>query len=242
MTAVFSPTDLVLRDAAGRPVRDAFPLLAARDVAYLDHAASAQKPTPVLDAWRRFQETSYANVHRGACPISEEATDAYERARARVAAFLGVSADGLVFVRGATEGLNLAAYALLSGREGVPVALTELDHHANLVPWHFQGVGRGGRHRLVPVRVDASTGALSRISLSAAFDDAKIWALPHVSPAPSSSSTAARPSPRGRGRCRGGLPPTRSRPTRPTARRAWGRSGSSPGASRAGRRGRAGAG
>jgi cysteine desulfurase/selenocysteine lyase len=181
MTAVFSPTDLVLRDAAGRPVRDSFPLLAARDVAYLDHAASAQKPAPVLDAWRRFQETSYANVHRGAFPISEEATDAYERARARVAAFLGVSADGLVFVRGATEGLNLAAHALLSGQEGVPVALTELDHHANLVPWHFQGVGREGRHRLVPVRVDASTGALSRPSLSAAFADARIWALPHVS-------------------------------------------------------------
>jgi cysteine desulfurase/selenocysteine lyase len=129
--------DLALRGADGRPVRDLFPLMASRGVAYLDHAASAQKLVPVLDAWRRFQETSYANVHRGAFRLSEEATGAYEAARRRVAAFLGVSAEGLIFVRGATEGLNLAAHGILSGRAGVPVDLTELDRHANLVPWHF---------------------------------------------------------------------------------------------------------
>jgi len=180
MPSSFSSADLALRGADGRPVRDFFPLLAARGVAYLDHAASAQKPVPVLDAWRRFQETSYANVHRGAFRLSEEATGAYEAARRRVAAFLGVPAEGLIFVRGATEGLNLAAHGLLSGRAGVPVGLTELDHHANLVPWHFQGVGEG-RHPLVPIRVDRETGGLDARSLAAALETAAVVALPHVS-------------------------------------------------------------
>lgn len=258
MTAAFFPSDLVLRRPDGRPVRSEFPLLAACDVACLDHAASAQKPRAVLEAWRRFRETSCANVHRGACRLSEEVTAAYGAARARVARFLGVPAEGLVFVRGATEGLNLAAHGLLSGRAGIPVALTEIDHHANLVPWHFQGVGEGGRHPLVPVRVRAGPGALDPASLTEAVERAAIVAVPHVSnvtgavldlaalghAASSAGAVLVADGCQALSRGPGPLPPgvagsrpTRSRRTRPTARRGWARSGSSRAVWRAGRPG-----
>src|SRR6188474_286991 len=92
--------------------RDAFPLLTARDIAYLDSAASAQKPKAVLDRMRQFYETSYANIHRAVYPLSEAATEAYESARARVARFLKApSADSIVFTRNATEAVNLVAHA-----------------------------------------------------------------------------------------------------------------------------------
>ncbi len=120
--------------------RGAFPLLAAGNLSYLDSAASAQKPQAVLDAMRRFYETSYANVHRAVYPLSEAATEAYEGARARVARFLGAaSPDSIVFTRNATEGVNLIANSFAGSRlkRGDRVLLTMLEHHANIVPWQL---------------------------------------------------------------------------------------------------------
>ena len=108
---------------------------------YLDSAATSQRPFAVLDAEREFLERSNAAVHRGAHTLAEESTDAYEGARAAVAAFVGRDADELVFTRNATEGVNVVAMALtdpaspLALREGDEVVVTEMEHHANLVPW-----------------------------------------------------------------------------------------------------------
>jgi cysteine desulfurase / selenocysteine lyase len=124
-----------------RTVRDGRPLV------YLDSGATSQRPRQVLDAERAFVEQHNAAVHRGAHQLAEEATDAYESARARIAAFVGVQPGELVFTKNATEGINLVAYALsnsaVSGgaaqrfalAPGDEIVVTEMEHHANLVPW-----------------------------------------------------------------------------------------------------------
>ena len=125
----------------GRTIRD------GRSLVYLDSGATSQRPRQVLDAERSFLETSNAAVHRGAHQLAEEATDAYEDARAKIARFVGAGIDEVVFTKNATEGVNLVAYAMsnaaTSGPEaerfrlgpGDEVVVTEMEHHANLVPW-----------------------------------------------------------------------------------------------------------
>jgi cysteine desulfurase/selenocysteine lyase len=123
-----------------RTVRDGKPLV------YLDSGATSQRPRQVLDAERAFIEQHNAAVHRGAHQLAEEATDAYESARARIAAFVGVGAGEVVFTKNATEGINLVAYSLsnaatdpaaarLAIGPGDEIVITEMEHHANLVPW-----------------------------------------------------------------------------------------------------------
>ncbi|EMD28946.1 cysteine desulfurase [Amycolatopsis azurea] len=124
-----------------RTVRDGKPLV------YLDSGATSQKPAQVLEAERRFLETSNAAVHRGAHQLAEEATDAYESARVRIAEFVGASPHELVFTKNATEGINLVAYAMSNAATAGPeaerfkigpgdeIVITEMEHHANLVPW-----------------------------------------------------------------------------------------------------------
>ncbi|MEU3627553.1 cysteine desulfurase [Amycolatopsis coloradensis] len=124
-----------------RTVRDGKPLV------YLDSGATSQKPAQVLAAERRFLETSNAAVHRGAHQLAEEATDAYESARVRIAEFVGASPHELVFTKNATEGINLVAYAMSNAATAGPgaerfkigpgdeIVITEMEHHANLVPW-----------------------------------------------------------------------------------------------------------
>ena len=131
-----------LRETIREPLvpRQAFPLLTARDIAYLDSAASAQKPRVVLDRMRQFYETSYANIHRAVYPLSEAATEAYESARARVARFIGAAGpESIVFTRNATEGVNLVANAFGASRlrPGDRILVTRLEHHANIVPWQL---------------------------------------------------------------------------------------------------------
>ena len=139
-------------------VRGDFPILGqqarGKEIAYLDNAASAQKPRAVLDAVNRMYETGYANIHRGVHVLSERATRQYEQARTRMAAFLSAeSADEIVFVRGATEGLNLAASCLgrHALREGDEVLLTEMEHHSNIVPWQMVAEPIGARVSAVSV-------------------------------------------------------------------------------------------
>lgn len=133
-------------------IRADFPILCrtvreGRPLVYLDSGATSQRPRQVLDAERAFLEQHNAAVHRGAHQLAEEATDAYESARARIAAFVGVQPGELVFTKNATEGINLVAYALsnsaVSGgaaqrfalAPGDEIVVTEMEHHANLVPW-----------------------------------------------------------------------------------------------------------
>lgn len=127
-------------------IREDFPILArtVRDdkpLVYLDSGATSQRPVQVLDAERDFVLTRNAAVHRGAHALSEEATDAYEGARAVIASFVGVDPDEVVFTKNATESLNLVTYAFADARfahrlgPGDEIVITELEHHANLVPW-----------------------------------------------------------------------------------------------------------
>ena len=143
---------------ASRPLvpRDAFPLLTARDIAYLDSAASAQKPKVVLDRIRQFYETSYANIHRAVYPLSEAATEAYEAARARVARFLKAPSPGsIVFTRNATEAVNLVAHSFGSRlKGGERILVTTLEHHANIVPWQLLCDRQG--LELLPAPIDAN--------------------------------------------------------------------------------------
>ncbi|MDH4353290.1 MAG: aminotransferase class V-fold PLP-dependent enzyme, partial [Actinomycetota bacterium] len=124
-----------------RTVRDGKPLV------YLDSGATSQKPLAVLDAERVFALRHNAPVHRGAYQLAEEATDAYEAARSAVADFVGVSSGEIVFTKNATEAINLVAYALGNAATDGPeaerfrigpgdrIVVTEMEHHANLVPW-----------------------------------------------------------------------------------------------------------
>ncbi|TDL05788.1 cysteine desulfurase [Mycolicibacterium obuense] len=127
-------------------VRADFPILSrvmrgGNQLAYLDSGATSQKPLCVLDAEREFLLTSNGAVHRGAHQLMEEATDAYEQGREDIAAFVGADTDELVFTKNATEAINVVAYALGDRRfdrvvgPGDVIVTTELEHHANLVPW-----------------------------------------------------------------------------------------------------------
>jgi cysteine desulfurase/selenocysteine lyase len=127
-------------------IRADFPILGrvmrgGSRLAYLDSGATAQKPLQVLDAERNFLLTSNGAVHRGAHQLMEEATDAFENGRADIAGFVGAAPDDLIFTKNATEALNLISYVLGDNRferaigPGDVIVTTELEHHANLIPW-----------------------------------------------------------------------------------------------------------
>lgn len=129
-----------------------FPLLSrtirGKKLVYLDSAATSQKPRSVLDAERSFYEQHNAAVHRGAHRLAEEATEAYEGARARVARFIGAAPDEVVFTKNATEAINLVAYSLTSAGQlrlepGDEIVVSQMEHHANLIPWQ-QAAERSG--------------------------------------------------------------------------------------------------
>ena len=141
---------------------------------YLDSANTSQKPRAVLDAIARYYEHSNANVHRGTYLIAEEATAALEGARAKVARFIGASkAREVVFTKNATEALNLVAKAWgrANLKAGDAVVLTELEHHANIVPWHQLVEEVGIELRWIPVRPD---GHLDLTDLDRLVDGARI--------------------------------------------------------------------
>ncbi|MEV0637284.1 cysteine desulfurase [Streptomyces sp. NPDC050619] len=124
-------------------LREDFPILgrtldSGARLVYLDSGATTQKPLQVLDAERDFYLTHNAAVHRGAHQLAGEATEAYEEARRTIARFVGAAEDEVVFVKNTTEGINLVAYALGNARRigpGDRIVVTEMEHHANLVPW-----------------------------------------------------------------------------------------------------------
>jgi cysteine desulfurase/selenocysteine lyase len=124
--------------------RSDFPILTQtvydEPLVYLDNAASAQKPRAVIEAMSHFMETDYANVHRGLHILASHATEAYENARKKVATFLKAAhSDEIIFTRSATEAINLVAYSYgsMHFQEGDEIILSIMEHHANIVPWHF---------------------------------------------------------------------------------------------------------
>jgi cysteine desulfurase / selenocysteine lyase len=129
-------------------------LVNGKPFAYLDSAASTQKPRQVLDEMREFYEHSYANVHRGVYRLAERATTGYETARRKVAAFVDAPSEReIVFTRSATEALNLVAYAwgLDNLGPGDVVVVTELEHHSSFVPWQYVAGRTGASFRAIPI-------------------------------------------------------------------------------------------
>jgi cysteine desulfurase/selenocysteine lyase len=166
-------------------IRSQFPVLAREingyPLAYLDNAASAQKPTAVMDAMTSQTERSYANVHRGLHTMANETTEAFEAARGKVASFLGAPSDeNIVFTRGATEALNLGAYGLAHMIEpGDEIIITQMEHHSNIVPWHFLRERRGAVIKFVPV---TDEGALDLDAYKAMLGEkTKIVSVVHMS-------------------------------------------------------------
>jgi cysteine desulfurase/selenocysteine lyase len=133
-------------------IRYDFPILGSmvngRPLVYLDNAATSQKPKSVIDAMDRFYREQNGNIHRGVHYLSQVATDAYDRAREKVARFIGApSARDIVFVRGATEGINIVAHGLARCwlQAGDEILLTRMEHHANIVPWQQAAEQTGAR-------------------------------------------------------------------------------------------------
>jgi cysteine desulfurase/selenocysteine lyase len=162
-----------------------FPILSqtvhGRRLVYLDSASSSQKPRAVLDAMTRYYETTHANVHRGVYAIAEEATRLYEQARTKVATFLGAASPSeIVFTKNVTEAINLVAYSWARHNlgPGDVVVTTELEHHANFVPWLQLREEKGVELRFLRV---GSDGHLILDDLERILDGAKLLAVTAVS-------------------------------------------------------------
>ena len=167
-------------------VRADFPILSrevhGRPVAYLDNAATTQKPLSVIEAIDRYYHRFNANVHRGVHTLSQEATDLYEGARQTVATFLNApAAENIVFVRGCTEAINLVASAW--GRKNIgagdEIVLSAMEHHSNIVPWQMLAEEVGARLRIIPIN---SSGEILLPEYEELLNDrTKIVAVVHVS-------------------------------------------------------------
>jgi len=168
-------------------IRQDFPILSqpqhGKPLVFLDSGASAQKPRAVIEAMTRCMETAYANVHRGAYRLSEVATDSYEAARGAVARFINApDAREVVFTRNSTEAINLVAHSWGRGvmRPDQAVLISELEHHANIVPWQMLRDERGNQLRVCRV---TDSGELDMEDLAAKLADGKVGlvALAHMS-------------------------------------------------------------
>lgn len=167
-------------------IRAQFPGLAqevyGKPLVYLDNAASAQKPAEVLDRMHDFATNEYANVHRGLHYLSNNATNAFEAARETTRQFINAeSVDQIIFTGGATDAINLVAYGFLEPQieEGDEIILSEMEHHSNIVPWHFMRERHGAVLKWVPV---TDEGALDMAAYETAFSDkTKFVALTQMS-------------------------------------------------------------
>ncbi len=166
-------------------IKAQFPLLQRQinglPLVYLDSANTSQKPQSVIDAMNDFMETSYAPINRSAYQLAAEATDAYEDARKAVRRFINApKVDELIFTKNATEGLNLVVYswARANLHRGDVVVLTEMEHHANIVPWHMLAAERGIELRWVPLTID---GLLDLTNLDTLLDGAKAFGFTAMS-------------------------------------------------------------
>ena len=162
MNAPFNSQDLDRRPYDVEAIRRDFPILSktvyGKPLVYLDNGASAQKPNAMLEAVHRAYSENYANVHRGLHFLSNAATEAFEASRETVRRFLNApSVDEIIFTRSATEAINLVSYGFEQEiGEGDEIVLTIMEHHSNLVPWHFLRERRGAKLMFVPVADDGS--------------------------------------------------------------------------------------
>jgi len=150
-------------------IRKDFPILSrtnrGKPLVYLDNAATSQKPKSVINAISHYYESSNSNVHRGVYELAEDAENLYRNSRQKTAHWLGVSAEEIIFTRGATEGINLIAYSFAKHNinKGDSIILSEMEHHANIVPWQMIAKSKGANIQVVPVLND---GSLDREKLS----------------------------------------------------------------------------
>jgi cysteine desulfurase / selenocysteine lyase len=168
-------------------LRSDFPILNqqvhSRPLIYFDNAATTQKPRAVIDALRHYYERDNANVHRGIHELSNRATNAFEAARTRAAAFLNArTADEIIFTRGTTESINLVAQAWGSRnlKPGDKILLTEMEHHSNIVPWQLLAERCGAELLFFPVTGDIGLLDLSRLD-EWLTKDVKLFAMTHIS-------------------------------------------------------------
>jgi len=167
-------------------IRRDFPILQrqvrGKPLVYLDNAATSQKPRAVIDAVARYYESYNANVHRGIHTLSDEATDAYEQARIKVARFIKArSARGIVFVRNATEAINLVAMAWARKRlkPGDEILLSRMEHHSNLIPWQLVARETGAKLRFIYLNVD---GTMNLSNIHELINDrTRLVAVSHMS-------------------------------------------------------------
>ena len=167
-------------------IRAQFPVLASevygKPLVYLDNAASSQKPLQVIDRMQHFTTYEYANVHRGLHYLSNNATNAFEAARETTAKFLNAeSVDQIIFTGGATDAINLVAHGFVEPmiEAGDEIIISEMEHHANIVPWHFMRERHGAVLKWVPIN---DAGELDMQAYAAAFSDkTKFVALSQMS-------------------------------------------------------------
>ena len=164
--------------------REDFPILSrvidGKPLVYLDSGASAQKPNAVIDAMSHAMRHSYANVHRGLHRLANETTDAYEAGRETVARFIGAGVDEIIFTKSATESVNLVANTWGEGLSaGDEILVTEMEHHANIVPWYMLAQRKGLKLTYVPILDDGSLDMVAFDSLLT--PKVKLVAVTHMS-------------------------------------------------------------
>ena len=167
-------------------VRKDFPILSkynrGKPLVYLDNAASSQKPSCVIDSLAKYYQEQNSNIHRGVYALAEEAEIEYQQARKTIADWINVSAEEIIFVRGATEALNLVAHSFSKSNlvDGDAIILTEMEHHANIVPWQMIANEKNLKIKVVPVLEDGSLD-LEKLSVLMAEPDSKILSVCHIS-------------------------------------------------------------
>ena len=167
-------------------IRADFPILSrtvaeGKDLVYLDNAATTQKPQSVIDAMTHYYEQSNANVHRAVHTLAAEATEQYEAARDTLAAWFGTTRDNLIFTSGTTEAINLVAWgwARSNLNAGDAILITEMEHHADIVPWQLLAEEKGIEIRVVPIDTESDT--LDMEIFSASLPGAQLVCVVHTS-------------------------------------------------------------
>lgn len=167
-------------------VRADFPILAqqvrSKPLTYLDNAATSQKPNSVIEAVERYYRAENSNIHRGVHYLSEQATDAYELTRTKVANFIDVDdPNEVIFVRGATEGINLIAHGFIESvlQPGDEILISHMEHHANIVPWQIAAKKTGAILKVIPV---TDTGELDLKAFAELLSEkTKLLSIVHIS-------------------------------------------------------------
>ena len=167
-------------------IRKDFPILSktnrGKPLAYLDNAASSQKPNCVINCLAKYYTEQNSNVHRGVYALAEEAEIEYQQARQTIADWLNVSIEEIIFVRGATEALNLTAHSFSRSnlKPGDSIILTQMEHHANIVPWQMIAKEKNLKIKVVPILKDGSLD-LEHLSTLIREDETKLLSLCHIS-------------------------------------------------------------